>query len=133
MTYNVTALFVEIEKAVTANPRMSLHDLARRFRVDRKTVEKIVRIMNAQTFRQYRQGILLRKAIDALLNDPLMSIKEIGLSLGYARPGDFSRFVKHATGKTPSDIRDIQRTSSDLQTVRVRRGSGCKKSSYDGQ
>jgi AraC family transcriptional regulator, transcriptional activator of pobA len=47
---------------------------------------------------------LLQMAL-AMLNQPDVSVKEIGIKLGYSSAASFSRFVQQSTGKSPSQLR----------------------------
>jgi len=82
-----------------------LSEVSDQLGVERHTVEKVIREFRGETFRQYRGGLLLSKAVELLTTKPLLTVKEIAGTLGYGDPRAFARFVKDATGKSPKEIR----------------------------
>jgi AraC-like DNA-binding protein len=58
-----------------------------------------------QNFRAYRERMLLQAAM-ALLRNQHWCIEAVAAELGYADARSFRRFIKRATGRTPSDIRN---------------------------
>ena len=120
MTYNQYQLFEVIDARLTACPGLRLQAVAQEFGVNRHTVEKAIRQARGISFREYQQDFLLRKAIDLLLHEPNLSIKQLAGELGYRSPKSFWRFIKRASGKSPSEI---QRTSVAL-LLQTRDGAG---------
>ncbi len=87
--------------------------------VERHTIERIVRKSRGRSFHELQQEYLLRKALRLLSGDKAQSIKQIAYDLDYQWPEDFSRFIKRATGHTPSEIRS--------QSVILRPSSGSRQ------
>jgi len=56
------------------------------------------------TPKQYLTRELFARAI-SLLNDSEKSIKEIAAELMFSSDFNFSRFIKHYSGQTPTDLR----------------------------
>ena len=105
MTYNRHKLLIEVDALISQTPRIRLAEVARTLGVDRHTIENAMRSRRQITFREYRREILLQAAQN-MMDRPDCSIKEIGIKLGYSSPASFSRFVRQATGKSPSQLRN---------------------------
>jgi AraC-like DNA-binding protein len=105
MTYNRRMLLKEVDALISSNPRVRLTEIARSLGVDRHTIENAMRSTRRTSFREYKRKRLLQMA-HVMLDIPDMSIKEIGIKLGYTSAASFSRFVQHVTGKSPSKIRN---------------------------
>jgi len=104
MTYNRRMLLKEVDDLVSSTPRIRLAEIARTLGVDRHTIENAMRSSRRTSFREYRRKELLEMA-RAMLDLPDVSVKEIGIRLGYSSAASFSRFVQQATGKSPSQLR----------------------------
>ena len=105
VTYNSGKLLGEVDALLSRKPHMRLSDIAGTLGVDRHTIENAMRSRRKTTFREYRRSGLLQAA-RKLLDQPHLSVKEIGIRLGYASAASFSRFVSQATGKSPSQLRN---------------------------
>ncbi len=104
MTYNQRTLLKELDVLVSNTPRIKLSEIARTLNIDRHTIENAMRSTRNTTFREYKRRELLQMAL-AMLNRPDISVKEIGIKLGYSSAASFSRFVQQSTGKSPSQLR----------------------------
>jgi transcriptional regulator GlxA family with amidase domain len=104
MTYNQRKLLKELDMLVSNTPRIRLSEIARTLGVDRHTIENAMRSSRNTSFREYKRRELLQMAL-AMLNQPDVSVKEIGIKLGYSSAASFSRFVQQSTGKSPSQLR----------------------------
>ncbi len=104
MTYNQRKLLKELDVLVSNTPRIRLSEIARSLGVDRHTIENAMRTTRNTSFREYKRQELLQIAM-AMLNQPDVSVKEIGIKLGYSSAASFSRFVQQSTGKSPSQLR----------------------------
>jgi AraC family transcriptional regulator, transcriptional activator of pobA len=104
MTYNQRKLLKELDVLVSNTPRIRLSEIARSLGVDRHTLENAMRSTRNTSFREYKRQELLQMAM-AMLNQPDVSVKEIGIKLGYSSAASFSRFVQQSTGKSPSQLR----------------------------
>ena len=104
MTYNQRKLLKELDVLVTNTPRIRLSEIAQSLGVDRHTIENAMRATRNTSFRDYRRQELLQMAL-AMLNQPDISVKEIGSKRGYSSAASFSRFVQQSTGKSPSQLR----------------------------
>lgn len=110
MTYNHNGLLKQLDELVAETPRMRLSEIARTLGVDRHTIDNAMRSYRKITFREYKRRHLLQ-ATRRLLAQPHLSVKEIGIMLGYSSAASFSRFVHQATGKSPSQLRNSSETS----------------------
>jgi AraC family transcriptional activator of pobA len=97
-------LLKEVDDLIATTPRIRLSEIARSLGVDRHTIENAMRSSRRTSFRDYRRKELLQMA-QVMLNRPDVSVKEIGIKLGYASAASFSRFVQQSTGKSPSQLR----------------------------
>lgn len=88
-------------------PRVLLKDISAKLRVERHTIEGVIREFTGLSFRDYQKRALLAEATKLLCQNPNRSIKEIASTLGYEHPRDFSRFIKRETGKTPVELRRL--------------------------
>jgi transcriptional regulator GlxA family with amidase domain len=104
MTYNRRMLLKQVDDLVTSTPRIRLSEIARTLGVDRHTIENAMRSNRQTSFREYRRRELMQMA-QAMLNQPDVSVKEVGIRLGYASAASFSRFVQQSTGRSPSQLR----------------------------
>jgi two-component system response regulator YesN len=104
MTYNQRRLLEELDGLVSSTPRIRLSEVARTLGVDRHTIENAMRSNRKTSFREYRRRELLQMARE-MLNQPDISVKEIGIRLGYTSAASFSRFVQQSLGKSPSQWR----------------------------
>ena len=104
MTYNQRKLLKELDVLISNTPRIRLSEIARSLGVDRHTIENAMRTTRNTSFREYKRRELLQMAM-AMLNQPDVSVKEIGIKLGYSSAASFSRFVQQSTGKSPSQLR----------------------------
>lgn len=105
MTYNHSGLVNQLDALVAETPRMRLSEIARILGVDRHTIENAMLSCRKITFREYRRRHLLQAA-RKMLDQPHLSVKEIGIMLGYSSAASFSRFVQQSTGKSPSRLRN---------------------------
>ena len=101
MAYNIVAMLSKIEAYLDADPTRSLAEIAADSGVHRQTVERAIFESTGLTFREFRKGIILKKALSLLNGSEGLSCKQIAFRLGYKSPAAFARFVRRATGDTP--------------------------------
>jgi AraC-like DNA-binding protein/mannose-6-phosphate isomerase-like protein (cupin superfamily) len=78
--------------------------LAQRLFVSERQLDRILKHLYRKSFREKLLEMRLEVATD-LLATSNRSIAEISELTGYSCPANFSTFIKNATGKTPSEIR----------------------------
>jgi two-component system response regulator YesN len=106
MAYHLIRLADLVRTHLDVEPRLRLSQLSWRLGVSRQTLEKAVRAATGKSFRQCRSELLVVKARELLTSDGTRSIKEIAYSLGYRSPQAFARYVKMASGQSPSQLRE---------------------------
>ena len=106
MTYNRHQLLKELDALVSKTPRIRLSEVAHSLGVDRHTIENAMRSTRSISFREYKRNELMQMA-QALLGQQDVSVKEVGIRLGYSSAASFSRFVAKSTGKSPSQLRKL--------------------------
>jgi methylphosphotriester-DNA--protein-cysteine methyltransferase len=104
MTYNRRQLLKELDVLVANTPRIRLSEIARTLGVDRHTIENAMRSTRSISFREYKRRELLQMA-QTMLDQPEVSVREVGIRLGYSSAASFSRFVSKSTGKSTSQLR----------------------------
>jgi len=107
MSYYREGLFAKVASYLEERPRVFLKNISAELRVERHTIERVVRELTGLSFRDYQKRVLLAQATKLLCQNPNRSIKEIAFTLGYKHPRDFSRFIKSETGKTPVELRKL--------------------------
>lgn len=83
---------------------ISLDDVSRNMNLTPYYFSKLFRQETGSTFMEYLTGLRIDKAKQLLRNQEL-SIKEIGISVGYSDPNYFSRIFKKVQGVTPTEFR----------------------------
>ena len=117
MVWSFLGLFDAVDAQLSSDPRYTLDDLSRIFRVKRHDIEKSVREKRGLSFRKYKNRRLLETCVTFLIDNPALSIKDTALTLGFRRRRDFSRFMKNSTGKTPTEIRRVGTVNVDLSAA----------------
>ena len=105
MACDLTALFKEVDVRISTQPGLTLRQLARDLRIDRRAVQEAICRSEGTHFREYKQLRCLEKTLDLLTSDESLPQKQIAWCLGYKSAAAFARFVKSRTGKTLSEIR----------------------------
>ena len=105
MAYNRRKLLLELDALLLSTPRIRLGEIARILHVDRHTIENAMRLTRQVSFREYRRRELVQTA-RTMLNESDVSVKEVGIRLGYKSAASFSRFVQKSTGRSPSKLRN---------------------------
>lgn len=78
--------------------------LAQKLCVSPRQLDRILRKSYGMSYREKLQKTRLQISID-FLQTTGKSVAEISSLVGYSSPANFSVFIKHATGKTPTEIR----------------------------
>lgn len=105
MAYDLDSLAVVIDRHLRTTPGLSLQQLAQRLNIERHSIERSVRQARGLTFRQLRNNIMLDEARRMLAEYPYSTVKEIAFRLGYKSPSAFGRFIKDASGTSPTAVR----------------------------
>jgi AraC-like DNA-binding protein len=105
MAYDTKTLLAEIDSILQSKPHVSLVALTKRLTVERHTIEKAIRDQRKVSFRQYRTEKMLEKTFRIMSERRGSSIKQIAVALDFTTAATFTRFVKRASGMTPTDLR----------------------------
>ncbi len=105
LAYNRAKMLSKIEACLDSYPAITLKQIATVSGVHRQTVERAIREAMGLTFREFREAVILRQALDLLRGNDGLSCKEIAFRLGYKSPAAFALFVKKVTGETPGQTR----------------------------
>jgi len=84
---------------------ISLDDVSREVDISPYYFSKLFKEETGQNFIYYLTNIRIEKA-KKLLTDEALSIKEIGIKVGYSDPNYFSRIFKKNVGQTPTEYRE---------------------------
>lgn len=107
MSYEARGLFDSVRAELLARPRATLAEVSRGLAVDRRTLEKAVKHVSGKIFRELRQEVLLACFRDALLRSPSAPLKQVAFALGFSSLRSLDRFVKTATGMSPTALREL--------------------------
>lgn len=105
MVYDLRGIFMQVARNLEIAPSMSLTQLSNALGIERHTVEKAVKHATAMTFREFRNGILLKHARGLLRDQSNRTIKEVAFMLGYRSQGSLSRFIRSATGYSAKEVK----------------------------
>jgi AraC-like DNA-binding protein len=98
-------LYAVVVAVLKVHPDWSLTQIAESVRVHRHTLAAHIRSASGLTFRKWRTQERAAGASKLLGSRPDLSIKEIGALLGFNSTRAFDRFIRQATGRTPSELR----------------------------
>ncbi len=90
---------------------LSLDDVSREYNISPYYFSRMFREENGQSFIDYLTSVRMEKAKE-LLTDSELSMKEIGVMVGYSDPNYFSRSFKKNIGVTPTEYRDGKKAVS---------------------
>lgn len=105
MTYNHYQIFLRLDEMLSSNPTIKLSDISGSLRMERRTIERVVKEFAATSFRLYRKNKLLEYSFRLLTQNGCLSLKEVATRIGFSGLSSFSRFVKLHTGQNPTSIR----------------------------
>jgi AraC-like DNA-binding protein len=103
--YDHVRLFARISAALTADPTLSLEQLAQQLRIHPHTLAHVIQEHTCTSFSGWRAARRLAAACALLQSRPDLSIKEIAAATGFSSTAVFDRFLKRACGRSPSQYR----------------------------
>lgn len=84
---------------------ISLDDVSREVQISPYYFSKLFKEETGENFIYYLTNIRIEKA-KQLLNNKALSVKEIGIKVGYSDPNYFSRIFKKSVGQTPTEYKE---------------------------
>lgn len=106
MAYDLHGLARQVSDLIVRKRGITLTELSQRLGVDRHTVEKAILVAAGTTFRNFRRKLLFDEAVTLLRAEPNLPVKEVAFKLAFTSPRSFARFIKGASGKTPTELRN---------------------------
>lgn len=104
MSYNTELLVRRAANIMVMDPYVKLSDLSQALGVERHTLGRAVLAVSGTTFRKLRRRLILERAMRYFHDEPNLSLKEVAARLGFSSARAFTRYVKCATGLTPSAL-----------------------------
>jgi two-component system response regulator YesN len=97
-------LALRLIKEQHRDSELSLGKLSKQVRLSVGYLSRLFKKETGVSFRQYLREVRLRKA-EELLRDPILSIKEVAMDVGYRHVSDFDHHFKSAYGIRPTAYR----------------------------
>lgn len=113
MAYDSQKMFSEIERQLSVDPSLQLHELARLARCSHPTIEKAVLKHSGLSFRNYKKRRLLEMGISYLADGH--KVREIGSLMGYKWSENYLRLVKSTAG---CSLRKLGHSESIMKKTR---------------
>jgi len=114
MSYDLALLFSQAVEHLAKNPSMTLRALSQTLHVSRRTVENAIHLSTGQTFRHFRDDMILRSVKMHFASSPDMAIKEVAFALGFNSASSFARAIRRACGCSPVGLRSQIRPAPRL-------------------
>jgi|SRR5712664_314483 len=105
MSYDYGSLFGRIFLYMLNDPCISVERLSRELKVSRRTIQEVIRVRAAKSYRALRQEILVAKTRQLFADEPSLAIKEISFAIGFVSARSFARAIRRACGLSPKDLR----------------------------
>jgi len=116
MHFGSEELLERVERRLESNPRLRLTQLSRDLGIDRHAVEAAARQATGNSFRDFRQVLLMEKAFLLMNTDPGITLEELSNKLDY-HPQALSRFLRCKSGETFHELRESARTAKFFATT----------------
>lgn len=104
MSYQQEKLVKVTAELLRRQLHLSAAEVSERLHVHRHTLQRALRA-NGQSFASVKQGLVLGRLERHFAEAQATSFKELWTELGFASASAFARYVRHATGKSPSVLR----------------------------
>ena len=105
MSYDYDSLFGRIFLYMQNDPCISVGRLSRQLKVSRRTIQEVIRVRAAKSYRALRQEILVANTRQLFADEPSLAIKEISFAIGFVSARSFARAIRRACGLSPNDLR----------------------------
>ena len=104
MSYRTDTLVELAVGLLRHQPQLTATEISRRLRVHRHTLHRALKL-RGYSFASIRQGLVLESLHAHLTDGQTTSLKEIWAELGFASASSFARYIRRATGKSPTEHR----------------------------
>jgi len=105
LAYDHVLLFNEVRQSLRRKPFRLLRGLCQQLRVSKGTLEKAVSAAAGETFRSFREEIIVSHVLNSFASRPTRTIKQISRALGYKSARSFARAIRRMCGLPPKDLR----------------------------
>ena len=105
MAYDYSQICDLVQTAVQARPQLTLRLIATQLGVERHTITAAIRATRGESFREFKNAAIARRAHELLCMDGTRSIKEISYDMGFRSPRSFERAILKNFQMTPRQIR----------------------------
>jgi AraC-like DNA-binding protein len=105
MSYDYGSLFDRIFLHMLKDPCISVERLSRELKVSRRTIQGVITVRAAKSYRALRQEILVAKTRQLFVDKPSLAIKEVSFAIGFVSARSFARAIRRACGLSPKDLR----------------------------
>lgn len=104
MSYQREKLAELVVGLVRQQPRLTLAEVSEKLHVHRHTLQRALKA-GGRSFALIRQSFVLERLECHLASSHVMSLKQVWTELGFASASAFARYIRHATGRSPSQLR----------------------------
>lgn len=87
---------------VRQHPRLTAAEASDRLHIHRHTLQRTLKA-NDLSFKLIKQALVLER-LDDRFALRLTSLKQVWTELGFASASAFARYIRHVTGKSPSEL-----------------------------
>jgi AraC-like DNA-binding protein len=102
MSYRTKKLVELAVDLVRQHPRLTAAEASDRLQVHRHTLQRALKA-NGLSFGLIKQALVLEH-LDGRLALRATSLKQVWTELGFTSASAFARYIRHATGKSPSEL-----------------------------
>lgn len=104
MGYQPETLIKLAVELLRQHPWLTAAEVSERLHVHRHTLQRALKA-NGRSFALIRQAFVLEQVAIHFANVQATSLKQVWTELGFASASAFARYIHHATGKSPSELR----------------------------
>jgi AraC-like DNA-binding protein len=115
MSYDYGSLFARIFLHMLKDPCISVEKLSRELKVSRRTIQGVIRVRAAKSYRALRQEILVAKTRQLFADKPSVAIKEVSFAVGFVSARSFARAIRRACGLSPEGLRSYAVTNKHFR------------------
>lgn len=116
--YDKTKLFQLTLELARQVPRLTEAEASERLHVHRHTLQRALK-ENGSNFALIRQTVVLDRLERHFAAAEAASIKQVWTELGFPSSSAFARYIRRATGKSPSELRTNRQFHADKEQVQI--------------